>query len=113
MNTCIAKVPTEKTDKDNKRITKITRNHWRYVILPCLCNTELDESRKKNQNSLLFVLLEDFFHMTKLCLVFSKRVIHLGFVLVFPLKSAFITKTTMTLILKKTNTPLRSSDLFF
>lgn len=54
MNACIAKVPSEKTNKDIKRICKITRNHWRYVVLPCLCNTELDE----NRNSICVV---DFF----------------------------------------------------
>lgn len=69
MNACIAKVPSEKTNKDSKRICKITRNHWGYVVLPCLCNTELDENRKKNPKQYVICVVDFFLKMAKLCLL--------------------------------------------
>lgn len=71
MNACTDRVSTERTSKDRKKLNKITRNNWRYEVLPCLCNTKLGDNRKKIK-SFLFVLL-GFIDMTKLCLIISKR----------------------------------------
>lgn len=38
---------TEKTSKDSKNIGKIVRNCWQYVVLPSLCNTKINENKKK------------------------------------------------------------------